>query len=299
MHRKTFIKNIAATFGALALSNFDIIKALAPDPFTIKMLNDTTGIFSEKGGTILFQLNKKGIIVVDTQFADTAAHLIEQLKNKSKKAFKLLVNTHHHGDHTSGNIAFKGIVDTIVAHKNSLTNQKATALKSKNEDKQLYATETFDTNWSKKIGKEKITLHYFGAGHTNGDAIVHFEKANIVHMGDLVFNRRHPYIDRPGGANIANWITVLEKTVTTFNDDTKFICGHCHKDYTVEITKADISAFANYLKNVLNFVSAEIKAGKTKAAIFKATEIPGSEEWKGDGIERPLTAAYEELTANT
>jgi cyclase len=297
MQRKTFIKNIAAAFGAIALSNFDIIKALAPDPFTIKMLNDNTGIFSEKGGTILFQLNKKGIIVVDTQFADTAAHLIEQLKNKSTKAFKLLINTHHHGDHTGGNIAFKNLVENVVAHKNSLANQKATAIKNKNEEKQLYPTEVFDEKLTKKIGKEKVTLYYFGAGHTNGDCVVHFEKANVAHMGDLVFNRRHPFVDRPGGANIKNWIEVLNKTTAQFNDDTKFICGHCHKDYTVEITKVDITAFATYLKNVLTFVQTEIAAGKTKEEILKAKEIPGSPEWKGDGIERPLTAAYEELTA--
>jgi len=63
------------------------------------------------------------------------------------------------------------------------------------------------------------------------------------------------------------------------------------------LKKADVLAFRDYLKNVISYVSAQITAGKTKEEILKATEIPGSPEWKGDGIERPLGAAYDELIA--
>ena len=82
------------------------------------MLTENIGIFSEKGGTIFFHLSKEGIVVVDTQFPDTALHLIDELKKKTEKPFKLIVNTHHHGDHSSGNIAFKDLVTTVVAHQN-------------------------------------------------------------------------------------------------------------------------------------------------------------------------------------
>jgi cyclase len=296
MNRRSFVRNTAFTFAALTIAQQKIFAALNIDAWKITMLNDNTGIFTEKGGTILFQLTKKGVIVVDTQFADSATHLIDELKKKTTKPFKLLINTHHHGDHTSGNIAFKDLVGTVVAHQNSKTNQEASAKKNKSEDKQLYPTETYTDKWSKKVGKEKVTLHYFGAGHTNGDSLVHFEKANVVHLGDLLFNRRHPYVDKTAGANIKNWIIVLEKATTTFNDDTKFVCGHAANGYDVVVKKDDIKAFANYLQKVLDFTRAQIDAGKTKEEIIKATAIPGAEEWKGDGIERPLTAAYTELT---
>ncbi len=295
MQRSTFLKNSALFLSALALQPQQLWAALAADPFTIKMLNDNTGIFSERGGTILFQLNKKGIIVVDTQFPEQANHLIAELKKKSKKPFALLLNTHHHSDHSAGNIAFKDLVTTVVAHANSLQNQKNAATKNKSEDKQLYPTETYTTTLTKKVGKEKVTLHYFGAGHTNGDSIIHLEKANIVHMGDLVFNRRHPFVDKTAGANIKSWIDVLNQTINHFGDDTKFVCGHAGKDYSVEISKADINLFKTYLENVLKFVAAEKADGKTKEQILKSTEIPGSPDFKGDGIERPLTAAWEEL----
>ncbi len=152
-----------------------------------------------------------------------------------------------------------------------------------------------EEGWSTKVNKETIKAHYFGAGHTNGDSMIHFEKGNIVHMGDLVFNRRHPYIDKTSGANIANWIILLDKAIATFDAKTQFVCGHAAAGYEVLLKADDLKAFGNYLGNLLKFTEAEIRLGKTKEEILKAKEIPGSPEWKGDGIERPLGAAYTEL----
>ena len=184
-----------------------------------------------------------------------------------------------------------------MAHENSLINQKNVAVAQKTEDKQLYPNQTFGTVWSEKAGKEKISLHYFGAGHTNGDAMIHLKHANIVHMGDLVFNRRHPFVDRSAGANMQSWIHVLDMAMKKFSNKTKFIYGHAADGYDVTGKKDDLLAFHDYLENVLKFVGDEMKAGKTKEEILKATEIPGSPRWKGDGIQRPLQAAFEELSA--
>lgn len=295
MNRRLFIQNTALTFGALTLTQKSLLASLFEDPWKIKMLTNNIGIFTERGGTIGFLLTKKGIAVVDTQFPEQSKHLIDELKKRNTKPIKLLINTHHHGDHTSGNIAFKGIAKTIVAHANSKLNQENSAKQNKSEDKQLYPDTTFTDKWKQKIGNEKISLHYFGAAHTNGDSLVHFEHANIVHMGDLVFNRRHPYVDRGAGANIKSWIQVLEKALNTFSSGTQYIFGHAGTGYEVTGTADDIKTYRDYLGNVLQFVEKEMKAGKTKEEILKATSIPGSEEWKGDGIFRPLTAAWEEL----
>jgi glyoxylase-like metal-dependent hydrolase (beta-lactamase superfamily II) len=296
MTRSSFIRNSSTILAALALFTNKTMAQLIEDPaWKIKMLNDTTGIFLEKGGTILFTITKDGLVVVDTQFPDSAQHLIDELKKKSELPFRLLVNTHHHGDHSGGNIAFKGLVQHVLAHENSKINQEKVAKEKKNEAQQLFPDQTYTDTWCEKIGKEEICLHYFGAGHTNGDSFVHFKKSNIVHVGDLVFNRRHPYIDRSSGANIASWIKVLDKALTTFNDKTVFVCGHAGEGFDITINKNDIKAFSNYLDKTLQFVAAEMKAGKTKENILKATVIPGAAEWTGKGIERPLTAAYEEL----
>jgi glyoxylase-like metal-dependent hydrolase (beta-lactamase superfamily II) len=305
MHRRSFIQYTALTFGALTLAQQSLLSSFFEDPWKIKMLTDNLGIFMEKGGTIAFLLSKKaslndavgqGIVVVDSQFPDQSKHLIDELKKRSENPFSLLINTHHHGDHTAGNISFKGIVEHVLAHANSKTNQETNAKKNKNEDKQLYPDQTFTDTWCQKSGKEKICLYYYGAAHTNGDALIHFQHANIVHMGDLVFNRRHPYVDRSAGANMKSWMEVLDKAVKKFDRKTQYIFGHAGTGYEVTGKADELNKFRDYLGNVLKFVDGEIKTGKTKDEILKAKIIPGGEEWKTDGIERPLTAAWEELT---
>ncbi len=299
MQRRSFLRNSGLTLAGLALLNKDSLASFLQDPaWKIKMLTDDIGIFTEKGGSIAFLLTKKGIVVVDAQFPDTAGHLIEELKKKNKKPFRYLINTHHHGDHSGGNIAFKGLAEHVVAHQNSKTNQLRVAAEQKTAADKFHVPDmTFGNDgWNTKVGKEKIMAHYFGAAHTNGDAIIHFQHANIVHMGDLVFNRRHPFIDKTSGADIANWIILLDKAVATFDVKTQFVCGHAAAGYDVVVKADDLKAFGAYLGNLLKFTEAEIRAGKTKEEILKTKDIPGSPEWKGDGIERPLSAAYAELS---
>lgn len=296
MNRRNFLQQSALSFGALTFLQKDILTALFQEPWKISMLTDEIGIFTEKGGTIAFYLSKKGIAVVDAQFPDQSKHLIDELKKKSDKPFSLLINTHHHGDHTAGNISFKGLVDHVLAHANSRINQENSAKQNKNEDKQLYPDQTYTGTWCEKLGRENICLYYYGAGHTNGDSFVHFQHANIVHCGDLVFNRRHPYVDRAAGANIKSWMEVLDKALNQFDPKTRFVFGHSGPGYEITGKTDELKAFRDYLGNVLKFVEGEIKAGKTKEEILKATVIPGGEEWKTEGIQRPLTAAWEELS---
>ncbi|MFX6246451.1 hypothetical protein ABTF77_21355, partial [Acinetobacter baumannii] len=78
-------------------------------------------------------------------------------------------------DHTGGNIAFKGLVPHVTGHENCLVNYKRVAAAQKNEDKQLFQDVTFKDTWKYKAGKERIKAYYFGAAHTNGDAVIHFE----------------------------------------------------------------------------------------------------------------------------
>jgi glyoxylase-like metal-dependent hydrolase (beta-lactamase superfamily II) len=299
MQRRSFLRNTGLTLAGLSLSNKETLAAFFGDQaWKIRMLTDNIGIFTEKGGTIAFLLSSEGILVVDSQFPDSAAHLIDELKKKSEKPFRWLINTHHHGDHTGGNIAFKGLVEHVVAHVNSKANQLRVAEEQKTAPEKILAPDkTFGPEgWIEQMDNEKIRNYYFGAGHTNGDAIIHFEHANIVHMGDLVFNRRHPYVDRTSGASIANWIKVLDKTLATFDMNTQYICGHAEDGYDVLCKADDLKAFKNYLGNVLKFTEDKIKDGFMKEEIVKAKGIPGSPEWKGSGIERPLNAAYAELT---
>jgi glyoxylase-like metal-dependent hydrolase (beta-lactamase superfamily II) len=298
MQRRNFIRKAGLGAGILALTGKDLFAAIAQQPaYKVRMLRGDIGIFSESGGTIGFYQSADGYVVIDSQFPDPAKHLIEELKKMSDKPIKYLINTHHHGDHTGGNISFKGIAEHVVGHDNCLANYKRVSETAKTTEKQLYQDMTFGNDgWKQKFGKEQIRTYYFGAAHTNGDAIIHFENANIAHMGDLLFNQMAPYIDRGAGANIQNWIKVLQQTRKTFNNDTLFVFGHSGNQADVTGKKEDLVAFEDYLTKLLTFVDGEIKAGKTRDVIIKTPEIPGV-SWKNSGAERSLSAAYDELTA--
>lgn len=138
MERRNFLKSTALTAASLAAFGNKSFAAMLADPaYQFKPLRGNVGMFAEQGGTIAWMVNKEGIVVVDAEFPDPATHLIGLLKKQSDVPFEWLINTHHHGDHTGGNISFKGITKKVAAHQNSLINQTNVAVKNKTEDKQL------------------------------------------------------------------------------------------------------------------------------------------------------------------
>ncbi|MXV52510.1 MBL fold metallo-hydrolase [Pedobacter sp. HMF7647] len=294
MQRRNFIKVSGISASLLLAFGDKAFSSVFQSTFKIKKLRNNVGIFTEQGGTIAWLVNSDGIIVVDAEFPEPANHLIAELKKQSEKPFRYLINTHHHGDHTSGNISFKGIAGHVLAHVNSDANQRKFA---KDPSVQLFPDITYSTSWKTTLGDETISANYFGAGHTNGDSFIHFQNANVVHAGDLVFNKRYPFIDRSAGASVKSWIEVLEKAQNLYDHDTLFVFGHAFDPEQVTGSKAELKMMQNYLARLMDYVSAQIRAGKSKEDILKTTEIPGATEFKGDGIERSLMAAYEELTA--
>lgn len=298
MNRRHFLHNTALLAGASLLFQRQAMAALFNTTTSnIRMLRRNVGIFTERGGTIGFVITNDGIVSIDSQFPDTAKNFIVEIKKLKDTPFRYLLNTHHHGDHSSGNIAFKGIVEHVMAHENSAAHQKRIAEKDNKLDQALLPDLTFKNRSKIKVGKEKIKGYYFGAGHTNGDAVYLFQEANAVHMGDLLFNKRHPFVDRSSGANMKSWINVLNKTVKEFDKDTLYIFGHSLNPGEETGTQEELKKFADYLDKVLRFAEAEIKKGVLKEEFIKNTIIPGVTEWSGPGIERPLGAAYEEITS--
>ena len=105
----------------------------------------------------------------------------------------------------------------------------------------------------------------------------HFEKANVVHMGDLLFNRAHPNIDRAAGASTGNWITVLEKVAKAHSNDAIFIAGHA-KDNIVQCVKADLMRFRDYLSLCMETARKARAAGQSRDELQKLTALKGFED---------------------
>ncbi len=271
----------------------------------LEPLRGSVGTFTGQGGTIGWHIDGKSVVVVDSQFPASATTCLEAVNARTAgRPLDYLINTHHHGDHTGGNGVFRPVAKKILAQANVPRLQmeaaaraaKAAAPGAPPPPTPVVADTTFDKIWRERVGDETIGLRYYGPAHTSGDAVITFEKANIAHVGDLVFSRRHPVIDRPAGASIANWITVLEGTAADHDGDTIYIFGHAGPAFKTTGGKADVLYMRDYLTALLGFVRDQMKAGRPKEAIVKITDpLPGFPD-HGPLTERVLTATVDELT---
>lgn len=309
LNRRQFL---ATSSLAAAVSAVDLRSLLAsapqspqtPPATSFVNLRGTVGYFTGQGGTIGWHVDKTSVVVVDAQFPATAKICLGGINERSgSRQIDFLVNTHHHGDHTAGNVVFRPVTRKILAQLNEPRLQMEAAARAAKNAKpgapppaeQIVADLTYDRTWREAVGGEVLSLKHYGPAHTGADSVVTFEKSGVVHMGDLVFNRTHPYIDKPAGASIANWIKALEAVAAEHPKSTVFIFGHAGKNFQPTGSGADLLYMRDYLTALLEFVRGEIKAGKPKDAILKITDPLKGFPDHGPLIERVLSAAYEEL----
>ena len=288
MNRRNFLT--ATAFTALAAAPLTRLFAKGYRPAAdakLTLLRGNVGYYTNRGGTIGVYLPggaPEGGVIVDTQFPEAAETLLDMLREKGElNRFGVLANTHHHGDHTGGNGVFAMLADTHVSHARARQNLIDNLAKNDKAGNVPVPTTVFDGGWSTNLpdGKESISLRHFGAAHTGGDAVVHFENANVAHLGDLLFNRRFPYIDPGSGGNIINWASVMKNIRKTYDKDTLYIFGHAADEYPVFGTASDIKAFELYLKSLRRYVKKEKKKGTSLDDLkAKTVTIPGAPEWK-------------------
>lgn len=323
MNRRDFLRysSLIATTGLLSRSllaqtaapaTASTAAAAAPQPFgEFKPLRRNVGLFSGRGGTIGWLASPDALAVVDTQFPDTAATCLAGLPGRGDRKIDVVINTHHHGDHTSGNRVFRPAAKAIVAQANVPKLQFAAAQRAAQDQKnasrsrledQVYADTTFDQTWRRELGDEVVSAHYFGPAHTNGDAIIVFEKANVVHMGDLVFNRLYPVIDRPGGASVRGWIRLLEDAAKSLPADAIYVFGHGKPEFGVTGKRDDLLMMRDYWTGVLEYVEEQMAAGKGKPEIVGLENLAGFPDFHQKLPNRlggNLATAFDELTAAT
>jgi cyclase len=276
------------------------------------------GTFTMRGGTVGWLVNAGGVAVVDTQFPPEARALLEGLNSRSRnRGVDILLNTHHHGDHTSGNPVFRGVAKKVVAHGMADQHMRRGPQAPQSTQPQppqpaqppqgqppapepLFPDTTFSHTWSADLGDERIIARHHGRGHTSGDAVITFERANVVHMGDLMFNQRHPVVDRAAGASMQNWTRLLQQVVNAHTRDTIYIFGHANTGLPVTGTSADLLKFRDYLAAVVAFAERQVRAGRSREeALAMRDPLAGFEAWGPFGqasARDPLTVAYEEVT---
>lgn len=289
--------SIAVVGAALAPRWLRAQESAATPGAKFETLRRGVGIATLGGGTVGWWIGRDGAVVVDSQVPDAAPAVLAGLRERAPR-LDLLVNTHHHWDHTGGNGAFRSAVGSILAHANVPDLQRAAATR-RDMGPQTVADTTFTEGWRRDFGDEQVSARYFGAAHTGGDIAVAFERAEVVHLGDLVFNRLYPVIDRPGGTRLDHWITVLERVVATWGD-ALYIFGHGREGWPVTGAKADVLVQRDFLTALLEHARVGLAAGKSVDQIAtEVTELVGFPDHRGRGgrttLEANLRAACAEL----
>jgi glyoxylase-like metal-dependent hydrolase (beta-lactamase superfamily II) len=268
--------------------------AAAPATPHFATLRRNVGIFTARGGTMAWLVAPDAVVVVDSQFADTARMFLEGFAPMTgDRKIDLLINTHHHPDHTGGNRTLQPSVVRIAAHENAPGLQRKQAAGNKTEAAQAYADTTFRTTWKADLGSEVVSARHYGPGHTGGDAVIFFERANVVHMGDLMSHVRHPRVDRPSGASIRNWLSSLEQVVRRHDAETIYVFGHSKAGEPVMGSAKDLLALRDYFTAMLETVRRGISAGRSAEEIVKAG-MPAFASHEGVPA---LQVAYDELTS--
>jgi cyclase len=288
--RRDFLKKSAAM--AAFASVFPFRNLLAAENTNFTLIRRNTGFYTNRGGVIGWMVNPDASVVVDSQFADTAADCLSGIREKRDQMIDALINTHHHGDHTGGNGVFRPHARRIVAHKNVPVLQRQQS--QMRGDTEVFAADTtFTSEWRMDFGDETVHATHFGPAHTRGDAVITFEKANIVHMGDLVFNRVFPFIDEAGGANVQNWINVLEATIDKHDTDTVYIFGHGQASLGFTGSYQDVRQMANYLGALIEHVQNSVAAGNSREETTGIVSLTGFEDYASFGPRLSLGANLE------
>jgi glyoxylase-like metal-dependent hydrolase (beta-lactamase superfamily II) len=239
----------------------------------IKAEKVTEGVYmlTGRGGNIGLSVGKSGSFLVDDQYAPLTDKILAVVKSVSPDPVRFLVNTHWHGDHTGGNenIGKAGVF--IVAHENvrqRMSKEQFNAVfKSTTPPSPEGALPvvTFGEALTFHWNGDEIRVYHVPPAHTDGDSIVHFVKADVVHMGDLFFNGGYPFIDTSSGGKVDGVIAAADRVLGAISEKTRVIPGHGPL-----ATKADLLAYRDVVKAVRDRV-AKLKAeGKTKEAAVAA-----------------------------
>ena len=264
---RTFAALLLAT-SSLALSACSESNAQESDRFAkveikAEPLADGIAVLFGAGGNIGVSYGPDGTVLIDDQFAPLTDKINAAVKDLGAEPVKYLINTHWHGDHTGGNenLGRSGVL--IMAH-----DHVRDRLIKGNDSTPPAAPEalpvvTYHDGIKLHLNGDEIRVQHMSHGHTDGDSVVFWKNANVVHMGDLFFNKvTLPFIDLSSGGNARGVLAAADKVLAMVDDDTKIIPGHGPM-----ANKADLTTYRDMLKSVIGTVEKAQGEGKSLAQV--------------------------------
>lgn len=261
------------------------------------VLTDQVYMLEGAGGNIGVVAGKDGILLIDDQYGPLAPKIKAAVGKLSDGPIQYVANTHWHGDHTGSNEFFGTEGATIVAHQNvrkrmsveqnregritPAAPEVALPVITFGEDLQLYFN-----------GLELLAIHVDNA-HTDGDALIWIPQANVLHMGDVFFHLRYPFIDLSSGGSVDGLIGAVETALFLIDESTQIIPGH-----GPIASKSDLTYYLKFLKTIRLRIKSYIDVGRSLDQIDSSKIVEGYEEWSWGFIndETLVRLFYKSLT---
>lgn len=266
----------------------------------VDKLKDNLFVLRGGGGNTTVFVQANGVTVVDTKNPGWGQPIINKIKELTNKPITTIVNTHTHGDHVSGNVDFAQNVD-IVTHENTAANMKAwrPVTSITNTFPNVFAEHgghgmpkrTFRDRMTLFSGPDQVDLHYFGRGHTDGDAWVVIPSLRVMAAGDIFSGKNLPLLDYNNGGSGAEIGDTLMKAYTgTMKQVDQIVTGH-----STLMAPNDLREYAEFNRDFLNAVREGKKGGKSPEAIVKGWSMPAKYKGYADPAPARLQANVENV----
>ncbi|MBL4674497.1 MAG: MBL fold metallo-hydrolase [Arenicella sp.] len=229
---------------------------------TIYMLSGEGGF---TGGNVGLSVGSDGVAMIDNGLSSTIDILKAEIAEITEQPIDYLINTHIHGDHIGNNHIFGKDGARIVSHENL----RASLIKDeKNGGPASFPVLTFNDQMTIHLNGDAAQIIHFDHAHTDGDAVVYFKNDNVLHTGDIMFNKVFPFIDGNNGGSVDGVIRALEGIAAMINDQTKVIPGHGPL-----ANKADVLRTLAMVKDAKSLVGKMVAAGKSNSEVLKANPL--------------------------
>ena len=245
----------------------------APKVVEVEKVKDNLFVLRGGGGNTAVFVMANGVAVVDAKNPGWGRPILDKIKELTPKPVTLLINTHTHGDHVSGNVEFPASVDVVV-QENTKTNMEKMPIFKEHNNAGM-AKRTFKDRMTIGKGPDQIDLYYFGPGHTNGDAWIVFPALRIVHSGDIFAGKSVPLIDTANGGSMRQISDTLTKAYDGIKGVDTIINGHT----PAQTTWPDLKEYAEFNKDLVAWMQAGLKQGKTPEQLAAEWTVP--EKYQG------------------
>jgi cyclase len=310
MKRPVVLGAVAVVFVLQASWSVYTQTAKPPGPLRTERVKGDLYMVSGEGGNVALYVTSEGVVLVDDMFDRNHADILSQVKSVTDRPLRYVLNTHQHDDHAGGDFKMLPIAE-VIAHKNvraNLANIKQPYYEDTPGTPIGLPRVTFSTELAVHLGGKEVQAHYFGRGHTNGDAVIFFPGEKVIHSGDLFLalraggrgdtpaRERPPgvpiYVDYVQGGSFLDWSKTMDEMLKL--DFDTVIPGHGPVS-----TKADLAKFKADLETMRTRLAGLIKGGSTKAELAKILEDDYG--WRSTGCPpsppTPGCLQYQQLDA--